>query len=338
MDARIELVVALLVTGCGRFGFEGDADADAGAGADALAADVALFCGDLTIDLGEDCDDGNPNGGDGCSPSCAAEPDFDFGSFGPSTVVSVSLEGVYDDDPSLTDDLLEIFVSSGRPGGPGLEDVWTATRSSRDGPWGAPTVVPVVNSVVNENAPVIAPDGLSLWFGSERLVPGDHDLYVATRAARDQPWQAPVHVDELSTAADEYAAAVDTSGRVLVFSRFGAANLDLSRSTRVTSAAPWSAPVPITELNTVGEDFNPFERAGRLILFTSNRAGTRDLWIAKRASPTDTYSAPVPIAELNTPDLDQDPWLSPDLRYLVYGCGQDLCEARRQAMIERWGN
>ena len=58
---------------------------------------------------------------------------------------------------------------------------------------------------------------------------------------------------------------------------------------------------------------------GLRLYFSSDRAGTgRDLYVAERPSLSEPFSAPQPISELNTPSLEADPWLSPDLRYLVF--------------------
>ncbi len=56
----------------------GDAEADAGdAEAEDAAPDVPTgpYCGDGTVDPGEDCDDGNTNRFDGCLPDCTVPPE-----------------------------------------------------------------------------------------------------------------------------------------------------------------------------------------------------------------------------------------------------------------------
>ena len=54
--------------------------------------------------------------------------------------------GLGEDDPSLTADLLEIYFGSRRTGGQGFEDIWRATRSSKDAAWGTPENVTALNS------------------------------------------------------------------------------------------------------------------------------------------------------------------------------------------------
>lgn len=72
-----------------------------------------------------------------------------------------------------------------------------ATLSADDpaqyGPWSSPVNLgSIVNSTGNDQAPVISPDGLSLYFGSQR--PGGFggmDIYVSQRASADAPWGPP---------------------------------------------------------------------------------------------------------------------------------------------------
>ena len=59
---------------------------DAGESPTCDANCTAAVCGDgvLNTMAGESCDDGNPDGGDGCSPSCEPEPDAGMPDAGPS--------------------------------------------------------------------------------------------------------------------------------------------------------------------------------------------------------------------------------------------------------------
>ena len=62
---------AVLILGCG--GSHGAAP-DASPGGDGPAA--TPLCGNSAFDPGEQCDDGNTVSGDGCSSTCALEPNF----------------------------------------------------------------------------------------------------------------------------------------------------------------------------------------------------------------------------------------------------------------------
>ena len=51
------------------------------------------------------------------------------------------------------------------------------------------------------------------------------------------------------------------------------------------------------------------------------------------AQATDPFGPPMPITELNTSSREQDPWLTPDLRYIMFssdsGGRMDIYEASR---------
>jgi cysteine-rich repeat protein len=310
--------------------------------ADAVSpGDGAGACGDGAIVGTEACDDGALVDGDGCSSTCAVELGFAcdgapsscaaLGPFGASALLAMSDPIAFDDDPSLTDDLLEIYFSSDRSGGPGGEDVWFATRAATSDPWGAAAPVPGVNSASNENTPMISADGLTLWFASQRGG-GAHDLYVATRASRTLPWEPPVVIGELGSSQSDFSPSPDPDALVmyLATNRTGGSGLlDIWRSSRMSVAEPWGAPAPVGELDTAADEFNAFVRGGRFMFFTSDRGGNRDLWTSTRARADEPFATPAPMTELNTASDDQDPWVSADLRRIVYTCGSDLCEASR---------
>jgi hypothetical protein len=106
------------------------------------------------------------------------------GSFKAPTLV-VELSSPFNDNrSSIRFDGLEIFLFSGRPGGFGLQDLWSSTRESVFDAWSTPANLgATVNSAFNEFQPYIAPDRLTLYFASDR--PGGlglNDLYMTTRA------------------------------------------------------------------------------------------------------------------------------------------------------------
>jgi Tol biopolymer transport system component len=107
--------------------------------------------------------------------------------FPAATVVPALLSGANDDDPTLTADLLELYFNSDRGG---VGDIWMSSRSSTSADWGAPVVVTELQSDADDSAPEVSPDGLTLWWVSERGG-ADRDVWSSTRAARDQPWSTP---------------------------------------------------------------------------------------------------------------------------------------------------
>ena len=65
---------------------------------------------------------------------------------------------------------------------PAAGNLWYAVRAQPDAAFGAPALVPGVNSDCNDGDPHLSADGCRLYFSSDRA--GTYDLYVATVATR----------------------------------------------------------------------------------------------------------------------------------------------------------
>jgi hypothetical protein len=105
------------------------------------------------------------------------------GTFGPATLISELSSASADPGIRVSHTGLEAFFFSGRPGGRGGQDLWTATRETALDPWSAPVNLgAIVNSASIDQGPFLAADRQTLFFGSDR--PGGFggtDLYVTTR-------------------------------------------------------------------------------------------------------------------------------------------------------------
>jgi hypothetical protein len=112
------------------------------------------------------------------------------GSWGIPSVVPELTSPVRDTRTTISRDGRAMFISSGRAGGNGSEDIWLSTRSSTTDLWGTPVNLgSTINSSAFDGAPALSFDGRSLYFFSERTGPdangvmpfGLRDLYVSTR-------------------------------------------------------------------------------------------------------------------------------------------------------------
>lgn len=84
----------------------------------------------------------------------------------------------HEDNPAVTADEQVLIFSSTRPGGPGTKDIYYAVRASPEVPFGAPRLVPDVNSAAAEAEAYISPDGCQVIFSSSRAGgKGGLDLY-----------------------------------------------------------------------------------------------------------------------------------------------------------------
>jgi hypothetical protein len=261
--------------------------------------------------------------------------------FGPPVrIAELSAAGSDDDDPTMTDDLLEIYFNSNRLGGLGDGDIWRATRAAPSAPWGAPINVAELNTVANESSPKLSGDGLTVYFTSQRDSPS-LDVWAAARQSRDVAWGTPVRVGELSGPGEESSPAVSPDGLHAVLSSAGFGNgpasLDFYETARPSAAVPWEAPALIATLSTPepeGEIW--FDAGGRTVVFASERAlglGAADLWTATRPGWKADFASIVNLAELNTSASDNDAWFSPDQRTIVFastrGGDYDLYQATR---------
>ncbi|MBI2929636.1 MAG: PD40 domain-containing protein [Verrucomicrobia bacterium] len=120
--------------------------------------------------------------------------------------------------PHLSPDGLMLLFGSTRPGGKGNEDIWVATRASRDEPFGAPVnfndffAGSQVNSTYGEVAPSLSWDGLALFVseGDSGWRPGGRggpDIWVSTRPSNGEPFGRPVNLNAFA-----FGSSVNTSG------------------------------------------------------------------------------------------------------------------------------
>lgn len=257
------------------------------------------------------------------SSTCASHPE---GAFATPVLVMELSTTVADGTPSFTADRLSVVFKSDRTGGMGKLDIWEATRASTTAPWSAPVDLDVINTAAIELGAELSPDGLTLYFSSNRTgSSGDLDFYVATRPARAAPFGAPTRIAELSSPALDEGIFVSPDGRVAYFH---SKRLDpagpavLFRASRATASDAWSAPEPVTELMSGTGDENPWATADDCVIyFQSSRAGgagLSDIWRATRPAPGEPFGVPVNLGAVNNNAYDADPQLSADERYLMF--------------------
>src|SRR2546425_7266874 len=84
--------------------------------------------------------------------------------------------------------------------------------------WSTPVHVDApVNSAASEQSPALSPDGLSLYFGSNRAGGlGGLDIWVSRRASLDSPWETPINLGpSVNSPSDENAASFSADGHLL---------------------------------------------------------------------------------------------------------------------------
>lgn len=226
------------------------------------------------------------------------------------------------DNPSLTADMLELFFTSERGGGPA--DVFVATRDERGLPFGPAERVDAASAPGVETSPVVSADGLTLWFASDRPGgQGDLDIWVATRTARDAAWSSAVNAETLNSSEQDLPRPPGQRARVMPVSsdRDQPGYYQIHFAARSEPAASFGEPVHVAELSFPDEStLDGFLSDDGLILFyvTGPPIGPADMYVASRRSTSDPFEHHAPLDDLNTPSDERDPWLSPDGRELYF--------------------
>jgi hypothetical protein len=259
-----------------------------------------------------------------------AKADFTFGeptNLGP-TVNSSAADAV----PTISDDGLELYFTSERPGGSGLGDIWVTTRAAKEDDWGTPVNLgSTVNSSCSESSPSISADGLTLYFGDwPNPRPGGIggvDIWVTTRPTVYEPWGIPVNLGStFNSGARDGGPSISADGLALFLysSRSGGyGSNDIWVARRPTTNDPWSTPVNLgPTVNTSSSECCPSISAdGRMLFFGSNRSGSagNDLWMTTRASVSDPWGEPVNLGPtVNSSSFEDGPSISADCSTLYF--------------------
>ncbi len=133
----------------------------------------------------------------------------------------------FEHSPIISTDGLELYFSSNRSGGYGVEDLWVTKRATKNDPWSHPVNLgPSVNSSASEDYPRLSSDGLLLFFSEYKDTVGsfrpggygDPDIWVARRASTSDPWGTPVNLGPtVNTSYLDCAATLSPDGQTLYF-------------------------------------------------------------------------------------------------------------------------
>jgi hypothetical protein len=199
-------------------------------------------------------------------------------------------------------DGLELYFSTGRPGGYGLKDIWVAKRETVNSPWQEPVNLgPVVNSSAGELEPSISGDGLELYLGCW----DDYILRVCTRPSKNAPWGSPVKIGppvgsvepamEIGSN-DAWTPEISADDLSLYFASTrvnGHGGADIWVATRATKDDLWGEPMNLgPNVNTGTDDLSPcISTDGLTLIFRSSGR----LWASTRKSAEDSWGPAVDL-------------------------------------------
>ncbi len=247
--------------------------------------------------------------------------------------VPVSLGSVVNSDyrdscPTISKDGLSLYFESDRPDpdAQGDFDIYVSHRDSLEDPWEAPiNLGPTINSPHEEGDTAFSPDGHWLVFLSDRPDGcGGTDLWVSHRQNKrdDFGWEPPGNlgcvVNSDYNENGPFLFADEVTGQLLLYFSSdrpgGAGLLDIYISTFSNETGTFEPPIPVAELNTGKNDFQPtLRKDGLEIFFVRGRPGYGpDLWTATRETTLDAWSNPVNLTLLNSTAYEYHPTLSRD--------------------------
>jgi len=239
-----------------------------------------------------------------------ARADFIFGE--PAKVPNVNSD-FSDGSPQISRDGLELYYNYAAVDGQCSFDIWVSKRSTTKDPWSTPIKLDApVNSPGPQRTPSLSADGLELYFsdGFPNVTgctpnPGGYghtDLWVSTRASKDDPWGTPQNLGPIVNTVDaEDTPCISANGLELYYMSNipdDPRNSEILMTTRPTKDDPWGEPVILgTNVNSSQYEYTPYISSDGLSLFFSRGFSKAHVWISRRPA-TD---APWGPAELFAP-------------------------------------
>ena len=225
-------------------------------------------------------------------------------------------------DPSLSHNELQIWFSSDRGGAGSLggTDVWTATRTTIDDPFGTPVVATDASSPQDEGKYAISEDELSYAVSSNRAgTKGGFDVWVSHRDSGGQNFPPADNMKlapSVDDGFDQYDPWINDDATHLYYAPLNGSQR-IMLATRPNSTAQFGTPVPVDELNIGAPTADPTLFDGeRIVVFSTitaantGGANNTDIWYATRADPAHAFSTPQHLPDLATANFEGDPWVS----------------------------
>ena len=215
-----------------------------------------------------------------------------------------------------------------------------------------------INSSSRELGAELSPDGLSLYFGSDRPTGGngDLDIWAARRDCVDCPWGAPVNININSPRSDG-GPAFSPDGHILFFGSnrdggHGGDDIWISYRENTDDDLGWETPINLgPNVNTAAAETSPAYvpalNADGVNLYFVRGAGIAafDIYAVSVTRAGEAEEPATAVTELNSSATDGDPTVSHDGKEVFFwsqrpgGFGlSDLWVATRQNAHAQWSS
>ena len=222
-------------------------------------------------------------------------------------------------DLSLSENQKEAYFTVQSP----MEEVSIiATSTIKDGVWSKPVPVPFSTGKFKDLEPFLSPDGLSLYFASNRPLSEenqttkDFDIWYVTRTSPQSSWSSPKNIGTtINTVHNEFYPAVSKQGNLYFTSDnpTGAGKDDIYCS--LLKNGQYQKPYALsTAINSAGYEFNAFIAPDEsYLLFTCYKRqdgiGSGDLYISFKQKDSSWSKAQNLGKEINSTAMDYCPFV-----------------------------
>lgn len=223
-----------------------------------------------------------------------------------------------DPDPLLdasVQDAADGAAGGGAGGGGGGADA-ASGRCDLNLAFGTPSLVPNVNSAVEEYGARLSQDELTMYIATDRPHgAGDIDVYVATRSSLDAEFDEPQPLPSVNSTYRDINPSVTGDGLTLYLQSTrpgGLGSGDIFVATRSTVVAEFGSPEAVAVVNDTSDDGDPYIlSAGETLYLTSARGGSYDIYRAARGG-NGSFGEPTEVTEVSSSDDDVLPVVSED--------------------------
>ena len=221
-----------------------------------------------------------------------------------------------------------------------------------DAQWSEPVHLDApINSPFSELGAELSPDGLSLYFGSDRPAGmGNVDIWAVRRDCIDCPWGAPFDL-KINSPQSDGGPSFSPDGHYLFFSSsrdggYGSDDIWVSYREDVNDDLAWGTPVNLGPgVNTADAETGPafvpaLRPEGANLYFVRGVAGASDIYRALVGLDGETFGDAVPVVELNSPTLEMEPAIRHDGKEIFFSSGRgasvDIWTSTRENVNDPW--